>query len=159
MKDLVDTAIASINIDNLCKEILQKAQSCTGKSSVTIKWKLNMDTIFTESFTDDKKALRVWFSIAGYDYNYTLYKDNYENQKHFYDYFYGTDPDIQRLRMYFRTAFPDAKITPFLFVHWRRESELSIEITHSAPLPSKITNIDDVKLRIYTIADGNFVQW
>jgi hypothetical protein len=72
-------------------------------------------------------------------------------------YFYTTDPDVCELRDKLRSAFPDATISPWLFVHNSRSSEFIIEITYTLDDIKNLVELE--KSKVTSWFEGDIIRW
>jgi hypothetical protein len=144
LSTLITNGISTINIQELTQQLIKEIKDNPSKRHITVTWKLSMDSIFHDKYVLDDNGdlklntnpniLRYWFLNNDNILSYTLFKEKSLYHDEFLDYFYTKDPDIQRLKKYFKDAFPGAsEIDTSLFLWPYHECDLTITITYELP--------------------------
>ena len=160
MKLLVDEAISKINIEQMKENLLNKVKTYPHLNNIQETFKFSLNSIFTETYiwinnklikNEDKKPLEIWVNNLK-----IVLTNDINNREELCDYLYSCEPNIQKLRTLFKEAFPEAKISPFIFAHTTSEAFMEINIIYEF---EQLQSSEKTTLKPFRKTKGDFVIW
>jgi hypothetical protein len=149
VKAIVDEAIIKINIDSMKETLINKIKQSPESKSVEVKFEFSLDKLYIKN---EVEPLEIWYNNIRYIIS--KYPNINYNEDEFCDYLYETEPNIQRIKYIFKEAFPEAIISPFIFIHGKN-CLFRVSVIYY------LENIkaSELKKPVHRLVKGDFPKW
>ena len=125
LTSILETERANINYLKLKNTLLQKALDDISNTVISTSIEFNIDSLFKEGLTYENGKM-VWnkdqliftfLDSAGKICRYICDKSIQDCTKAFEDYMYTQEPTLQSIRKEVQSEFPNATLSPWIFIH------------------------------------------